>query len=221
MFNFGQSQQTGGLNLSATGAPNTMTAGVQQGGVGFSLGAQQPQQPTGFMSGLVGGMGMQQQYAQAQQFTQQPIVPPSEMELMSALLQSQNPVHRFIGEGGLASVIELVATATSLSVLTILKDATFVIDDDEGAMKLDVGSLPDNLKTLSAENVAMLLNQIVNNSMQTIQQADMQRQHILTLAEQSMMGGALQAALADEGMMQKVGGGIGSVARGIMGLPRQ
>ena len=198
-----------------------MTAGVQQGGVGFSLGAQQPQQSTGFMGGLIGGMGVQQQYGQAQQFTQQPIVPPSEMELMSALLQSQNPVHRFIGEGGLASVIELVATATSLSLITVLKEATFVMDEDGGAMKMDTSSLPDNLKTLSAENVSVLLNQIVNNSMQTIQQADMQRQQILTLAEQSMMGGALQAALADEGVMQKVGGGLGSVARGIMGLPRQ
>ena len=35
------------------------------------------------------------------------------------------------------------------------------------------------------------------------------------------MGGALQAALADEGMMEKVGGGIGSVARSFMGLPKQ
>lgn len=220
MFNFGQSQQTGGLNLSATGAPN-MTAGVQQGSVGFSLGAQQPQQPTGLVGGFLQGAGVQQQYADARQFAQQPITPPSELEIFSALLKSQNPVHRYIAGGGLGSLIDILATATSLSVLTILKDATFVIDDDEGAMKLDVGSLPDNLKTLSAENVAMLLNQTVNTSQQTVQRAEMERQQILTLAEQSMMGGALQAALADEGMMQKVGGGIGSVARGIMGLPRQ
>ena len=53
------------------------------------------------------------------------------MELMNALLQSQNPIHRFIASGGLASVIDLVATATSLSVLSVLKDATFVLDDDE------------------------------------------------------------------------------------------
>jgi|TARA_R100000149_G_C5861225_1_gene127104 hypothetical protein len=219
MFNFGQSQQAGGLNLSATGAPN-MTAGVQQGGVGFSLGAQQPQQPTGLVGGILQGAGVQQQYADARQFVQQPITPPSELEILSALLKSQNPVHRYIAGGGLGSLIDILATATSLSVLTILKDATFVIDDDEGAMKLDVGSLPDNLKTLSAENVAMLLNQTVNTSQQTVQRAEMERQQILTLAEQSMMGGALQAALADEGMMQKVGGGIGSVARGILNLPR-
>ncbi len=49
----------------------------------------------------------------------------------------------------------------------------------------------------------------------------MQRQQILSMAQQSMMGGALQAALADEGTMEKIGGGIGSVARSFMGLPNK
>ena len=219
MFNLGQSQQPRGLNLSATGAP--ITGMQQQGGVGFSLGTQQPQQPNGFMGGMVNGMGMQQQYGQMQQFAQQPVAPPSELEILNALLQSQNPVHRYIAGGGLGSLIDIMATATSLAVLNILKNATFVIDDEEGAMKMDSGSLPENLKTLSAENVAMLLNQTVNSSQQTIQQAEMQRQQILAMSQQSMMGGALAAAMADEGMMEKVGGGIGSVARGLMGLPKQ
>ena len=217
MFNFGQPQQPAGLNLSQTGAP---MGGMQQP-QGFGLGvAQQPQQNS-FMNGMMGGMGMQSQYGQAQQFAQQPVAPPNEMELMNALLQSQNPIHRFIATGGLAAVIDLVATATSLSVLTILKEATFVIDEEEGAMKMDMASLPDNLKTLSAENVGMTLNQIVNSSQQTIQQAEMQRQQIIALSQQSMMGGALQAALADEGTMERIGGGIGSVARSFMGLPKQ
>jgi len=214
MFNFGQPQQPAGLNLSVTGAPNGQP--VQ----GLGLGGQ-PQQPNAFMGGLVGGMGAQQQYAQAQQFAQQPMLPPSEMELMNALLQSQNPIHRFIASGGLASLIDLIATTTSLTLMNVLKNATFAIDDDEGGMKLDIGALPDNLKTLSAENVSVLLNQIVSNSQQTLQQADMQRQQILTMAQQSMMGGALQAALADEGTMERIGGGIGSVARSFMGLPKQ
>jgi hypothetical protein len=194
--------------------------GMQQGGMGLGVNMQQPQQNS-FMGGMVGGMGMQQQYGQMQQFAQQPVAPPSEIEILNALLQSQNPIHRFIATGGLAALIDLVATATSLSLLNILKDATFAIDDDEGAMKLNTASLPDSLKTLSAENVTMVLNQIVNNSQQTIQQAEMQRQQILAVSQQSMMGGALQAALADEGVMERVGGGIGSVARSFMGLPKQ
>ena len=213
MFNFGQPQQPAGLNLSVTGAPNGQPA------QGLGLGAQ-PQQPSGFVAGMVNSMGMQQQYGQAQQFAQQPMLPPSEMELMNALLQSQNPIHRFIASGGLASLIDLIATTTSLTLMNVLKNATFAIDDDEGGMKLDIGALPDNLKTLSAENVSVLLNQIVSNSQQTLQQADMQRQQILAMAQQSMMGGALQAALADEGTMERIGGGIGSVARSFMGLPK-
>jgi hypothetical protein len=33
-----------------------------------------------------------------------------------------------------------------------------------------------------------------------------------------MMGGALSAALANEGMMEKVGGGIGSLGRNFLGM---
>lgn len=210
MFGLGQQpQQTSGMNLSVTGAPVAMQQGVYQ----------QPQQQ--FLGGVMGGMPQQQQqqFTQAQQFMQQPVTPPSEMELMSMLLESQNPVHRFIATGGLASIIDLVATATSLSLINILKDATFVIDEDEGAMKMDMSSMPENLKTLSVENVGMALNQIVNNSQQTIQQAEARKQQILATSQQNMMSGALQAALADENMMEKVGGGVGSFARNFMKLP--
>jgi len=167
------------------------------------------------MGGMMSGLGIT---PQQQQFMQQPVTPPSEMEILNALLISQNPLHRFIKDGGLGMLIEIVAATTSLSLLTILKDATFAIDEDEGKMKLDSSTLPDNLKTLSAENVGVLLNQMVANSTQTVQQAEMQRQQIIAMSQQSMMGGALQAALADEGMMEKVGTGVGSVARSFMGL---
>jgi|TARA_R100001443_G_scaffold25715_3_gene38627 hypothetical protein len=210
MFGFNtQPAQPGSLNLSATGAP---VAGQQS--FGF---AQPAMQPNPMMGGMMGGMGMT---PQQQQFVQQPVAPPSELEILNALLVSQNPLHRFIKDGGLGMLIEIVAATTTLSLLTVLKDATFAIDEEEGGMKLDQASLPDNLKTLSAENVGILLNQMVANSAQTVQQAEMQRQQIIAMSQQSMMGGALQAALADEGMMEKVGGGIGSVARSFMGLPK-
>ncbi len=211
MYQFNQSQPSVGLNLSATGAPAMNTQQPQFTGLGV---AQQTQQPNPLMTGILQGAGVQQQYNQAQQYAQQqPFRPPSEMELLNALLQSQNPLHRFISSGGLGSLIELLATATTLSMLTVLKNAK--------EAKIDMASLPDNLKTLSSENVSMLLNNLVNNSTQTIQAAEAQRQQILALSQQSMMGDALQAALADEGTMQKIGGGIGSVARSFMGLPKQ
>jgi|TARA_R100000084_G_scaffold39291_1_gene16033 hypothetical protein len=220
MFNFGnQPQQNSGFNLSQTGGGNGglgLNMGTQSN---FTLGAQPQQQNQGFMAGMMGGMGMSQQQQHMMQNGQ--IAPPSEMELMSALLQSQNPIHRFIATGGLASLVDLIATATSLSLINILKNGTFVMDEDEGGMKLDPATLPSELQTLSAENVKMLLTNLVSQSQQTVQQAEMQRQQIMAMAQQSMMGSALGAALQDEGMMNKVGGGIGSVARGLIGLPRQ
>ena len=214
-----QQQQTGGLNLSATGGG--MNYGMQQPQSSFSLGAQpiqQQQQNQGFMAGVMNGVGMNQQ--QQQLFQQQQYTPPSEMELMGALLQSQNPIHRFIKDGGLGTLVDLIAATTSLSLLNILKNATFVIDEDEGGMKLDPATLPSDLQTLSVENVSMILNNMVASSNQKFQDAEMQRQQIFNMAQQSLMGSALGAALQDEGMMNKVGGGIGSVARGLIGLPR-
>ena len=103
--------------------------------------------------------------------------------------------------------------------INILKNTSFTVDDD-GKMQLDPASLPSDLQTLSVENVSMLLNNMVSQSNQKFQEAEMQRQQIFAAAEQSLMGSALGAALQDEGMMNKVGGGIGSVARGLIGLPR-
>jgi len=218
MFNLGaQQQQPSGLNLSATGGG--MGYGMQQPQSGFSLGAQPMQQQNqGFMAGMMGSAGMTPQQQMMMQNGQ--VTPPSEMELMNALLQSQNPIHRFIKDGGLGSLIDLIAATTSLSMLNILKNATFVIDEDEGGMKLDPSTLSSDLQTLSIENVSMVLNNMVAQSNQKFQEAEMQRQQIIAMSQQSMMGGALSAALQDEGMMNKMGGGIGSVARGLIGLPR-
>jgi len=218
MFGFGnQQQQNSGLNLSQTGGGGY---GMQQPQSGFTLGAQPMQQQQvnqGFMTGMMGGAGMTPQQQMMMQNGQ--FAPPSEMELFGALLQSQNPIHRFIKDGGLNSLIDLIAATTSLSLLNILKNTSFTVDDD-GKMQLDPASLPSDLQTLSVENVSMLLNNMVSQSNQKFQEAEMQRQQIFAAAEQSLMGSALGAALQDEGMMNKVGGGIGSVARGLIGLPR-
>ena len=210
MFNFGNQQpQQSGFNLSQTGG-----GGISQ--ITTSTGVQQQSNP--FMSGMMGGMGMNQQQQMMMQNGQ--FAPPSEMELLSALLQSQNPIHRFIRDGGLQTLIELVATTTSLSLLTILKNASFSLDEDTGVMKLDPATLPSDLQTLSTENVSMILSNMTAQSNQKFQEAEMQRQQIMAMSQQSMMGGALAAAMADEGTMQKVGSGIGSVARSLIGLPR-
>ena len=211
MFNLGaQPQQNGGMNLSQTSGGG-VNYGMQQPQSNFSLGAQpMQQQQNSFMNGMMGMTPPQQQQ----------VAPPTEMELMGALLQSQNPIHRFVKDGGLGNLIDLIAATTSLSMLNILKNATFVIDEDEGGMKLDPATLPSELQTLSIENISMVLNNMVAQSNQKFQEAEMQRQQIFAMSQQSMMGGALASAMQDEGMMNKMGGGIGSVARGLIGLPR-
>lgn len=160
---------------------------------------------------MMQGMGMNPN------MMQQPITPPSEAEIQLALMRSVAPIDRFVASAQMATLVQMLNDLVSFSVLEVMKNATFVINEDDGTMKMDVTSLPSHLQTMSAENVTNQFNQMQSASQQNIQQMEMQQQQILAMAQQSMMGGALQAALADEGMMQKVGGGVGSFARSMMG----
>jgi hypothetical protein len=110
----------------------------------------------------------------------------------------------------------MLSSIISMSVLNILKNATFAIDDDDGSMRLDVTSLPSELQTLSVENVMAQLSTMQNSSNQAIQNAEMQRQRVLSMANQSMMAGALNAAMANPGLMENVGTGIGSFTRNLL-----
>ena len=85
-------------------------------------------------------------------------------------------------------------------------------------MTLDVTSMPSDLQTLSAENIIAQLNSLQNTSMQTIQQAEADRQQIMQLADQSLLQGALNSALADPGMLEGVGQAAGGfINRSIFG----
>mgnify|MGYP001363238155 FL=1 len=84
-------------------------------------------------------------------------------------------------------------------------------------MKMDITSLPSNLQTMSAENVTGQFNSLQMISQQNIQQAEMQQQQIAAFAQQSMMGGALNAALTNDGFLDKVGSGAGSFMGRMMG----
>lgn len=199
-------QQNGALNLGAP--PNS----PQQP---FAFGQQQPNAMQNFGQSSFGG-GMMQGIGMNPNMMQQPIAPPSEAEIQLALMRSLAPMDRFVASQQMAVLVQMMNDLVSFSVLEILKNATFNINEDEGTMKLDITSLPSNLQTMSAENVTGQFASMQAQSNQNIQQMEMQQQQILSMAQQSMMGGALQAALADEGMMQKVGGGLGSFTRSII-----
>ena len=217
MFGIGsnsqQPQQNGAMNLSMSGAPTGggfgQPAGVGLPGFGGNgFGQQQPTQNQ-FMGSMMGGAGMNPN------MMGQPMAPPSEMEIQMALLKSLVPIDRFIAGQQMGVLIELLGSMVTFSVIEILRNSKFTLSD-EGIMELDVSKLPSHLQTVSADNVQAQFTALQGASTQSVQQAEMLQHQIAAMAQQSMMGGALSAAMADEGMMTRMGSGIGSVARGLI-----
>ena len=198
----GNNQNTGTLNLGVPSQQGQMP--VQNA----NPWAQQ-QQPSSFVAGLFGGQ------QQANQYVQQPIQPPSEIEIQMELLKQQATIERYVASSQMGVLIEMMSSVVTLSVLEILRGATFVINEDDGTLKLDTTTLPANLQTMSAENIESQFTNLQASAQQVVNQSEMTQQQLAALAQQSMMGGAL-AALQSEGMMEKVGGGVGSFARSII-----
>jgi len=210
LFGNNNVQQPGALQLGVPHNYNPSSVGTNGG----LFGAPQSQ-PNPFAAGMMGGMGMNQQQQMMMQNGQ--MAPPSEIEIMAALMRSAAPIDRFVAGAQMMTMVSMLNDLVSFSVLEIMKNAVFVINEDEGTMKLDVTSLPQNLQTMSAENVTGQFNSLQMASQQNIQQAEMQQQQIMAMAQHSMMGGALEAAMADPGMMSKIGGGMGSFAKSMIG----
>jgi len=198
----GNNQNTGTLNL---GVPSQQGQMPVQNANPWG----QQQQPNSFVAGLFGGQ------QQANQYLQQPIQPPSEIEIQMELLKQQATIERYVASSQMGVLIEMMSSVVTLSVLEILRSATFVINEDDGTLKLDTTTLPANLQTMSAENIESQFTNLQASAQQVVSQSEMTQQQLAALAQQSMMGGAL-AALQSEGMMEKVGGGVGSFARSII-----
>ncbi len=200
------------LNLSATGAP--AVSPFQN--VGIGLPAAQPTAQGGFMGGMMGGMGMNQQQQQMMQNGQ--ITPPSETEIMLAMINSGYPIEKWITSTGFQNFVQMMSNMMELAIVEFFRNAKFLLDEETGTMTLDPTSLPSNLQTISSENVVNEFSSVVSSADQTKNMQMAQQQQILTFAQQSMMGGALSAAMANPGMMEKMGSGIGSLGRGLIGM---
>lgn len=210
IFGNNQQQNTGSLNLGV-GQSGQMPV-QSQNPFAPQNGMMQQMSQNPFMAGMVGGAGMQQG------MMGQPMMPPSEADIMLALMKSLAPADRFIIGAQMQTLLQLLNDLVSFSVLEILKNAKFIIDEEGGTMQMDVSSLPQNLQTMSGENVANQFNALKMSSQQNIQNAEMQQQQIAAMAQQSMMGGALSAALQDEGFMNKAGTAAGSFMGRMMGM---
>lgn len=203
------------LNLGGNNQP-PMNNGALNLGVSAN---QQPwpaqQNPFGqaaaspFMQGMTGGASAQ--------WGQQPVAPPSEIEMQIMLLRGIVPVDRFVASQQMGVLVQMLNNLVSFSVLEVMKNAVFT-EDGDGNLKMDITKLPQHLQTMSAENIKAEFNTLQSGAQQNITLAEQGQSQIAAYSQQNMMSGALSAALADEGMMEKVGGGVGSVARGLMGL---
>ena len=147
----------------------------------------------------------------------QPITPQSELEMVSMLLHHQKPVDQFLMGPNLNMLVSIIANIVNLSLVEFFRNAKFT-EDDDGKLMVDITSLPTQYQTLSAENVTAELTNLQSACNQTVQKSLMDQQQLLAMAQQSMMQGMLDGALSDPGMMEKMGSGVGSVARGLMGI---
>ena len=62
----------------------------------------------------------------------------------------------------------------------------------------------------------MDLQKVQGAAQSSVQSSQMQQQQVIAMAQHSMMGGALNAAMADLGMMSKMGSGVGNIMRGVI-----
>ena len=210
LFGNNQQQNTGPLNLGV--AQSNQAVAQTQNPFAPQNGMMQQAAQNPFMAGMMGGAGMQQG------MMGQPMMPPSEADIMLALMKSLAPADRFIISTQMQTLLQLLNDLVSFSVLEIFKSAKFTIDDDTNTIQMDVTSLPQNLQTMSGENVSNQFNALKMSSQQNIQNAEMQQQQIAAMAQQSMMGGALSAALQDEGFMNRAGTAAGSFMGRMMGM---
>ena len=204
---FGNSQQTSALSLGLPNNQQTMpmqSFGMQQQPMGYGM--PQQQAGMGFGAGMMGAMGMQ---------PGAPMAPPSELEVMAALIQTSVPMDRWLAGPNMEMLVSLLYKVSALATVDVLKNVS-ISESEDGKMVFDFSAFA---AAPTVDSVTMESNNLKNAATMTRDQAQQQQQAILNMVQQSMMSGALSAAMANPGMMESVGGGVGSLFRGLVGLP--
>jgi len=172
------------------------------GALNLGLGGGQQQVPAGAAYGAAGGYNP---YA--------PPPPPTEMDILSAMITSNPMIDKWLSDNNgenMNGLVTLIGNVVAVSVNSILANTRLVEDGD--GYKFDFSGV-QGMPT--ADSVTMTQTQLLNKASNNVQQKTMQFQQMVQLANQSSMQGMLDAAMADPGMMQNVGGGIGSLVRGL------
>ena len=147
-------------------------------------------------------------------FPAAPMAPPSDLEVMAALIQTSAPVDRWFSGPNMQTLVSLMYKVSSLATIEVLKN-TKIIEDDNGDMVFDFASFST---APTSDSVTMEANNLQNAAQAQVTAAHQQQQAILNMVQQNLMSGALSAAMANPGMMESVGSGVGSVFRSMMGV---
>jgi len=143
-----------------------------------------------------------------------PMAPPSDLEVMAALIQTSAPVDRWFSGPNMQTLVSLMYKVSSLATIDVLKNAK-IVEDADGNMGFDFSAFAS---APTADSVTMESNTLQTAAQSQVTAAQQQQQAILNMVQQNMMSGALNAAMANPGMMESVGTGVGSMFRGIVGM---
>ena len=217
---FGQPQVNSGLslNLSQSGAPMT------NGYVGSTMGSTAAPAYSGYAAPNQGWYGSPQQQPSTGQalfagftgqdpYSPQPVMPPSETEILMTMLDQQYPVERFLASPLFPQLLEIISAITTFSVLNVLKGASYDFDEDSGVFSFNTATLPQELQTMSAENVLAQVTALNQQLTQLIGSADQVKMQTLQNAGNSMLQAQLANAMANPGMMTGAAEAGGSFLR--------
>ena len=206
-FGFGATQQPSGSALSL-GLPNNQQALPHQNNFTSGWGQQPPPGYNPFDqmgAGMMGAMGMNPAAE---------LAPPSDLEVMAALIQTSVPVDRWLAGPNMEGLVSLLYKVSALATVDVLKNVS-ISETEDGKLAFDFSGF-DNVPT--ADSVTMDSNSLKNAATMTRDQAMQQQQAILNTVQQNIMSGALSAAMANPGMMENVGNGLGSLFRSTLGM---
>jgi len=111
-------------------------------------------------------------------------------------------------------LVSLLYKVTALATVDVLKNVS-ISETEDGKLAFDFSGF-ENAPT--ADSVTMDSNNLKNAATMTRDQAMQQQQAILNTVQQNLMSGALNAAMANPGMMESVGSGVGSLFRATLGM---
>ena len=215
---FGQPPVSNGLslNLSQSGAPLTNGYAAPAATAGYSgytaptLNWYAPQSQPTAMGAMLSGFTGQDPYNPT------PVMPPSDTEILMTMLDQQYSVERFLASPLFGSILDVISSITTFSLLNVLKNSAFNFDEEDGVFALDTTSLPEELQTMSAENIMAQVTALNAQLGQLISQADAIKQQTLQNAGNSLLQAQLANAMADPGMMTNAAEAGGSFMRNLM-----